>query len=54
MSVENPDGKVSNYLHSDINVDDLVEVTVPAGDFTLLKKKAQLFLSVEVLVSPHL
>jgi nitric oxide dioxygenase len=54
-SVENPDGKVSNYLHSDINVDDLVEVTVPAGDFTLLKEENPIvFISGGVGITPFM
>jgi nitric oxide dioxygenase len=32
---KNPLGAVSNYLHDYINVDDTLEVTAPAGDFTL-------------------
>ncbi|MEK4750890.1 NO-inducible flavohemoprotein [Niallia sp. FSL W8-0177] len=54
-SVENPDGKVSNYLHSDIDVDDLIEVTVPAGDFTLLKEESQIvFISGGVGITPFM
>lgn len=30
-----PDGKVSNFLHTHLNVGDRLEVTAPAGDFTL-------------------
>lgn len=30
-----PEGKVSNYLHDHVNVGDKLELTVPAGDFTL-------------------
>ena len=30
-----PDGKVSNYLHTYLNVGDRLEATAPAGDFTL-------------------
>nr|WP_026694887.1 NO-inducible flavohemoprotein [Peribacillus kribbensis] len=32
---ENPDGKVSNFLHDQINVGDQIELTAPAGEFTL-------------------
>lgn len=31
----NPNGKVSTYIHSSLNVGDEVEVSVPAGDFYL-------------------
>ncbi|RST58003.1 NO-inducible flavohemoprotein [Siminovitchia terrae] len=30
-----PNGKVSNYLHDHLNVGDTIEVSAPAGDFTL-------------------
>lgn len=30
-----PDGKVSNFLHTHLNVGDRLEATAPAGDFTL-------------------
>ncbi|WP_019241769.1 MULTISPECIES: NO-inducible flavohemoprotein [Bacillus] len=30
-----PDGKVSNYLHDHLNEGDTIEVTAPAGDFTI-------------------
>ncbi|MBD8006659.1 NO-inducible flavohemoprotein [Bacillus norwichensis] len=30
-----PNGKVSNYLHDYLNVGDTIEVSAPAGDFTL-------------------
>lgn len=30
-----PNGKVSNYLHNEVNVGDTVEVSAPAGDFFL-------------------
>lgn len=54
-SVENPDGKVSNYLHTDINMDDTVEVTVPAGDFTLIKEESPIvFLSGGVGITPFM
>ena len=32
---DNPDGKVSNYLHKEVSTGDIVQLTVPAGDFTL-------------------
>ncbi|MER2057732.1 MAG: NO-inducible flavohemoprotein [Niallia sp.] len=54
-SIENPDGKVSNYLHTDINMDDTVEVTVPAGDFTLIKEASPIvFLSGGVGITPFM
>jgi nitric oxide dioxygenase len=31
----NPDGKVSNYLHEDVNEGDILKVSAPAGDFVL-------------------
>lgn len=34
-----PNGKVSNYLHDQINVGDELEISSPAGDFTLDVKK---------------
>ncbi|MEQ2464627.1 NO-inducible flavohemoprotein [Niallia hominis] len=55
VTTENPDGKVSNYLHSDINVNDTLEVTVPAGDFTLLKKEGPItFISGGVGITPFM
>lgn len=35
------DGKVSNYLHDRININDEVELTAPAGDFVLDHNKYQ-------------
>lgn len=32
---EKPDGKVSSYLHNNINEGDLIEISAPAGDFVL-------------------
>ena len=31
----NPKGKVSNYLHDEINVGDTIKVSAPAGDFVM-------------------
>lgn len=54
-SAENPDGRVSNYLHSDKNVGDTVEVTVPAGDFTLIKEASPIvFISGGVGITPFM
>lgn len=54
-ATENPDGKVSNYLHSDINGDDTLEVTVPAGDFTLIKEESPIvFISGGVGITPFM
>ena len=35
----NPDGMVSNYLHSSVNEGDVILVSAPAGDFVLNTKK---------------
>ncbi|MFE8701632.1 NO-inducible flavohemoprotein [Cytobacillus sp. FJAT-54145] len=32
---DKPEGKVSNFLHDDVNEGDILEVTAPAGDFVL-------------------
>ncbi|CEG29418.1 NO-inducible flavohemoprotein [Bacillus sp. B-jedd] len=34
-SPENPDGKVSNYLHENVNEGDELKISAPAGDFVL-------------------
>ncbi|WP_102347260.1 NO-inducible flavohemoprotein [Bacillus sp. Marseille-P3661] len=39
-----PDGKVSNYLHDHINKGDSLEVTAPAGEFTLNTKETPVVL----------
>ncbi|WP_078381595.1 NO-inducible flavohemoprotein [Sutcliffiella halmapala] len=36
-----PEGKVSNYLHNHLNIGDELELTAPAGDFTLQMKVAE-------------
>ncbi|WP_312098985.1 NO-inducible flavohemoprotein [Niallia sp.] len=54
-SAENPDGKVSNYLHSEMNVGDTLEVTVPAGVFTLKMEESPIvFLSGGVGITPFM
>jgi nitric oxide dioxygenase len=35
----NPDGMVSNFLHNDVNVGDILKVSAPAGDFVLNTEK---------------
>ena len=50
-----PEGKASNYLHDFINQGDLVEVTAPAGDFTISKKETPIvFLSGGVGITPFM
>ena len=44
-STENPDGRVSNYLHDDVNEGDILKISAPAGDFFLdLQKKTPIVL----------
>jgi nitric oxide dioxygenase len=49
-----PDGKVSNYMHNHINIGDTVDITVPAGDFTLNSKESSpvVFISGGVGITP--
>ncbi|MDQ0162923.1 NO-inducible flavohemoprotein [Aeribacillus alveayuensis] len=49
-----PNGKVSNFLHDQINVGDELEISSPAGDFTLDVKKDSpvIFISGGVGVTP--
>ncbi|EKN70734.1 bifunctional nitric oxide dioxygenase/dihydropteridine reductase 2 [Neobacillus bataviensis LMG 21833] len=35
----NPDGRVSNYLHNDVNEGDILKISAPAGDFVLDTEK---------------
>ncbi|CAH0347399.1 NO-inducible flavohemoprotein [Bacillus sp. CECT 9360] len=51
-----PDGRVSNYLHDHINPGDVIEVTVPAGDFVLdtEKKTPAVFISGGVGITPFM
>lgn len=51
-----PDGKVSNYLHDYINTGDVLEVTAPAGVFTLdtNKKTPVVFISGGVGITPFM
>lgn len=52
---ETHEGKVSNYLHKSIQIGDKIEVTAPAGDFTLEKKETPVvFLAGGVGVTPLL
>lgn len=45
ISVENPDGKVSNFLHDHVNEGDELKISAPAGDFFLdLQKKTPIVL----------
>ncbi|WP_282941736.1 NO-inducible flavohemoprotein [Paenibacillus sp. RC67] len=48
-----PAGTVSNYLHRDVSVGDILELSVPAGDFTLKKDdKPIVFISGGVGLTP--
>ncbi|MFE4425518.1 NO-inducible flavohemoprotein [Peribacillus butanolivorans] len=51
-----PDGRVSNYLHEVIQVGDMIDVTAPAGDFTInMEKQTPLvFLSGGVGITPFM
>lgn len=52
-----PAGKVSNYLHDQINIGDMIEVTAPAGEFTLnslSENKKLVFLSGGVGITPFM
>ncbi|WP_088068417.1 NO-inducible flavohemoprotein [Gottfriedia luciferensis] len=49
-----PLGKFSNYLHNEVNIGDLLEITAPAGDFTLNTEKNSdvVFISGGVGITP--
>ena len=51
-----PDGKVSNYLHTYLNVGDRLEATAPAGDFTLdvMESKPVYFIAGGVGITPFM
>ncbi|MEW5551602.1 NO-inducible flavohemoprotein [Peribacillus frigoritolerans] len=51
-----PDGRVSNYLHESIQMGDSIDVTAPAGDFTidLGKRTPAVFLSGGVGITPFM
>ncbi|RLQ94474.1 NO-inducible flavohemoprotein [Falsibacillus albus] len=34
-----PEGKVSNYLHDEVNIGDMIKVSAPAGDFVLNREE---------------
>ena len=52
---ETHEGKVSNYLHKSIQIGDKLEVTAPAGEFTLDKKETPVvFLAGGVGITPLL
>ncbi|WP_419168340.1 NO-inducible flavohemoprotein [Halobacteriovorax sp.] len=51
----NPDGYVSNYLHSKLSVGDVLEVAAPVGNFTYKKSsKGSVFIAGGVGVTPLL
>lgn len=51
-----PEGKVSNFLHDSIDVGDALEMTVPAGEFTLdtSKETPLVFISGGVGITPFM
>ena len=53
---DNPNGVVSTYLHNEVKVGDIVEISAPAGDFTLNEQidKSILLLSGGVGITPML
>lgn len=52
-SPDSPEGRLSNYLHSSIHIGDRIELTAPAGDFTLqVQETPVVFLSGGVGITP--
>ncbi|MBM7694093.1 nitric oxide dioxygenase [Peribacillus deserti] len=52
---QSPEGKVSNYLHHNINIGDSIESTAPAGDFIINRKESSVvFLSGGVGITPFM
>ena len=52
---ETHEGKVSNYLHQSVQIGDTLEITAPAGEFTLDKKETPVvFLAAGVGITPLL
>ncbi len=52
-----PNGKVSNYLHNHINIGDVIEATAPAGEFTLkdsIEDSKVVFISGGVGITPFM
>ncbi|MGP7816910.1 NO-inducible flavohemoprotein [Niallia sp. 01092] len=52
-----PNGIVSNYLHDNINIGDILEVTAPAGEFTLndkIEHSKVVFISGGVGITPFM
>ena len=52
--LNSPEGKVSNYLHQSVKIGDSIELTAPAGDFTLDTEKSSpiVFLSGGIGITP--
>lgn len=54
-NVNTPEGKVSNYLHDYKMVGDVLEITAPAGEFTLVKdNNPAIFISGGVGITPFM
>lgn len=52
---DEPEGKVSNYLHMEVDSGDKVQVTVPAGDFTLEEgSEPMTFIAAGVGITPFM
>ncbi|PKG24213.1 NO-inducible flavohemoprotein [Niallia nealsonii] len=55
--ISKPAGKISNYLHDQIDIGDIIEATAPAGEFTLnnlSENKKLVFLSGGVGITPFM